>query len=343
MRLRTLTALWKANIPSMVWVCVPLWVAPIILALDGTSPDWLPVALVILSLAAIMAIAEFANTYTDRAEDSVYFPSSPFVKGELTAGTARKAFNAENALLGGLIIGLAVATNRYAASACLLSAWVVALAYSMPPARFKETPLSPITFAVGMALQPLAAWLVIASPDAFIASFLVVLTLHSLGYGISQKMRKTYHALESGLIRVAEVGSVYDLPTVGLRMTVRSAIAFESISALAAFALVPVFWHLDMLTADLSIALPATALPVTLLSLYLRLKGPVENSQKCAFFMTIAWSLIGLILLAVALIGLLHWGYVVLVCLAFAAGTVLLTRAMHPFGLDAIAAPWKHL
>jgi hypothetical protein len=73
--------------------------------------------------------------------------------------------------------------------------------------------------------------------------------------------------------------------------------------------------------------------------------------------MTMAWVLIGLMLLAVSLTDHIHWSLVPLACIVFPIGAILLTRAMHPFGLRAVlltramhpfglraaTAPWKEL
>jgi predicted membrane channel-forming protein YqfA (hemolysin III family) len=112
---------------------------------------------------------------------------------------------------------------------------------------------------------------------------------------------------------------------------------------LGAFILVPIFWHLGVFDAALSIGLLALPLPLTVLCAILRVKDPVENSQKCALFMTMAWVLIGLMLLAVGLTDHIHWSLVSLACFVFPIGAILLTRAMHPFGLKAVTAPWKEL
>lgn len=340
---RTLAAVWKANIPAIVWMCSPLWIAPIILGLDGKTPEWGPIALFVIAVTAIMAIAEFANTYTDRDEDWLYFPSSPLVTGELDAGTARKAFILQNMLAGALLIALVLVTHSYSLMMVLIAGWLVGLAYSLPPARLKATVASPFLTALGLALLPIAAWLVVAPLNDFIIAFGAFFFVYSFGFGVTQKFRKTFHALNSGEIQIQQGSSVYNLRTVDLGLKVRTAMASEAIASLGAFTLVPVFWHLGIFDAKLSIGLLVLPLAFTVLSIGLRIQDPVENGQKCVLFMTMAWALIGLLLFAVALTSLIDWGFVVLVCIVFLVGSVGLLRTMHPFGRKSFTAPWREL
>jgi 4-hydroxybenzoate polyprenyltransferase len=345
--IRILISVWKANIPVMVWMCIPVWLGPMIIGLGSETPEWGPIAILLVSVALIIAIAEFANTYTDRNEDSIYFPTSPFIIGELDAGIARKALVIENIVIGALLVVLLVLTSSYALIVAMLVAWFVALAYSMPPFRFKETVASPFIFSIGMAPHPIVAWLVVepslTAQSGLIIAFTVFFTLHSFGFGITQKLRKTYHAFNSGIIGVAQGSSIYSLNSVGLGLKVRTAMTLEATASLGAFILIPIFWHLGIFDAALSIGLLALPLPLTVLCVVLRIKDPVENSQKCALFMTMAWVLIGLMLLAVSLTDHIHWSLVPLACIVFPIGAILLTRAMHPFGLRAVTAPWKEL
>jgi hypothetical protein len=343
MKLRTLAAVWKANVPPMVWLCAPLWIAPLILGLDGRTPQWAPIGVLLAALATIMAIAEFANTYTDRNEDTLYFPSSPLVTGDLSRGTALRALVLQNILAVALIVALAVLTRSYALTLALTVCWLVCLTYSVPPLRFKETAASPLFVAAGIVLQPIAAWLLVAPMNALISGFAVFLFLHTFGFGVTQKLRKTHHASSAGLIRSGEGGSVYSLRTVGLGLTVRTAVLLEAVASLGAFILVSVFWALGVFDAALAVGLLALPLPLTVIYLMLRVRGPVENGPKCALLMTMAWGLIGLVLLAGALATLVNWGLAVLVCVAFLAVSILLTRSMHPFSFRAITAPWQEL
>jgi len=344
MNRQTLKAIWKANIPPMVWMCSPLWVGTVIIGLDGEVPEWTPVILVLAAVALLMAIAEFANTYTDRHEDKVYFPSNPLVTGEILAVTAKKAFIVQNIVAGAIIVALALVTLDYRPIIALLVCWFICLAYSMPPFRLKETPASPFILALGIMLQPLAAWLVVAQLNSFMIAFAVFLFTYTLGFGITQKFRKTTHALKAGVIKVEPDGSIYDIRTIGFTLKVKTAMVLEAFTTLGAFIMIPIFWHLDIFGASLSIALLTAPLLLTVLSILLRIIDPIGNGPKCALVMTMAWEFIGLILLAVALASLIHWGYAILVCIIIVMVSILLTKTIHPFQLKkAITSPWQEL
>lgn len=347
MNARTLIGLWKANVPPWVWICFPLWIGPIILGLDGRAPEWLPIALFLATVTVIMSIAEFANTYADRDEDWLYGPTNPLVAGELNAVRARNTFILQNILAGLLLVALLVVVPSYALAITMIVGWFAGIAYSLPPFRFKETVAAPFFFALGLALLPVVAWLSVepslTAQNGFIIAFAVLLFVHSFGFEITLKFRKTYHAFNAGLIRPQEDSSVYNISTVGLRLKVRTAMAIEALTTLAAFALVPIFWHLRIFDMALLIGLLALPLPLTALAVVLRMKDPIKNARKCMFFMSMAWVLIVLLLFAVALSSLIHWGFALLACIAFVLGFVAMFRAIHPFGAKALAAPWREI
>jgi len=331
----------------MVWLCLPLLIGAIIRGLDGRAPEWAQIALFLVTMIIIMAIVEFANVYTDRHEDRLYFPGNPIVTGELDARTARKAFILENIVVGLLLVALLVVTVNYSLIVVMIMSWFIALAYSVPPFRFKETLAAPFTYGFGYAFPTIAAWLVVepslTAGDGFIIAFASLVFLHSFGYGISVKFRKTFHALNSGLIRVEEGGSVYNLGTVGLGLKVKTAMALEAITTLGAFILGPIFWHLGIFDSALSIGLLAAALPPTVVAIGTRMKDPVRNGPKCLVFMTMAGVGIGLVLSSVALASLVHWGFAVLICLVYLIAFIPLFRTIEPFGRMSVTAPWREI
>lgn len=343
--IQTLMAVWKANNPPVVWMCSPLWVGPIILGLDGAAPEWGPIAIFALTVTSIVAMTEFANSYSDREEDRIYFPSNPLVTAELEAGTAKKALVLQNVLTGLLLIALLLVTFNYYLIVAIAAGWFVGLSYSIPPFRFKETVAAPVLYALGVALLPIAAWLIVAPLNGFIIAFTSFFALHSFGYGITYKFRKTFHALNAGLIQIGQDGSVYNLSSVGLRLKVKTAMALEAISSLGSFALVPIFWYTGVFDAALSIGLLTLPFGSTVLTIVLRMKDPVGNGPKCIVAMTMAWLFIILSFFAVALTGVLqwHWGYAILACIAFPIGSVMLLRTVHPFEFKALAAPWEEI
>jgi len=131
-------------------------------------------------------------------------------------------------------------------------------------------------------------------------------------------------------------GSLYNLSTVGFQLKAKSAMALEAITALGAFILVPVFWHLGIFDAAISIALLTLPLPLTALAMILRFMDPVNNSSKYKMLMTLAWILIAVILFGVGLASLLPWGLVVLTCIVILAGFPLLVRIVHPWGCKSL-------
>jgi len=343
MNKQTLIGLWKANVPPFVWLWSPLWIGAIILGLDGAAPEWVAIGLFLATMAVVIAIAQYANTYADRAEDWLYIPTNPLVTGELTVKTARNVFILQNILAGLLLLVLLLITDNYNLIIAMIAGWCVGLAYSLPPLRLKETVWGPIPHALGMALLPIVGWLLVASLNRFIIAFALFLFIHGLGFEITNKFRKTSHALNRGHIQYNQQDSVYNISTVGLKLKVKTAMIIEAITALGAFILVPVFWHLRIFDAPLSIGLLTLPLILTILVIVLRIKAPVANSPKCMLFMTTAWIFIALILLAVALTSLFHWGFVILICTAFIIVSLLLVRTIYPFGRRAFTAPWLEI
>lgn len=323
----------------------PLWIGPIILGLDGAAPEWGPIVIFMVTVTGIVAMTEFANSYSDREEDRIYFPSNPLVTAELEAETARKALILQNVLTGILLLALLLVTLNYYLTLTIAAGWFIGLSYSVPPFRFKETVAAPVLYALGVALLPIAAWLLVASLNGFIVAFAAFLALHSFGYGITYKFRKTFHALNTGLIRTGRDGSVYNLVSVGLGLKVKTAMALEAVTSLGSFALVPIFWHAGIFDAPLSISLLTLPFGLTVLTIFLRIRGPVGNGPKCIVYMTMAWMFIILSLFAVALTDVLnwHWGYAILAALAFPIASVMLLRTVHPFEFKSLAAPWEEI
>lgn len=283
--------------------------------------------------ATIIGISEYANTYADREEDWIYVPSNPLVTGELATGTARKALILENILAGILLIALLLVTLNYWLILALIAGWLIALTYSLPPFRFKERVVAPFFFALGTALLPTVAWLLVSPLNVFIMAFAAFLFLGSFASAIATtKLRKTFDALNYGQIHVEEGGSVYNIRTVGLKLRVRTAITLEAVSGFGAFVLVPVFWHLGIFDAGLSIALLTVPLAFTALAVVLAIADPAKNARKCEQFVGIASLFIVLSFFGVALTSVLHWGFVILACIMFLIVFTLLLRYVHPFG-----------
>jgi len=347
MNIRTLKALWKANIPPMVWLCPPLLIGAIILGLDGGAPEWAPIALLLVTITLLMAILEFANVYTDRDEDRLYFPNNPIVTGELDAGKARKALILENIVAGVFLVALLLVTLNYSLIIVVIGCWFVNLAYSVPPLRLKETVADPFNHGFLYALPTIAAWLVVepslTAGNGFIIAFASLLFLFSFGYGISVKFRKTFHALNSGLIQVEQGGSVYDVRTVGLGLKVKTAMVLEAVTILGAFVLVPIFWHLGIFDAALSIGLLAAAFPTAVFAIAMRVKDPVKNAPKCLVFTIMAGVDIGLVLFGVAVTSYIHWGFAVLACIVYLIVFIPLFRTIEPFGRMSVTTPWREI
>ncbi len=343
MNIRTLTGIWKANMPPLVWGASPAWIGAIIFGLKGSTPEWDEVILFAATMMLIQAITEFANSYVDRSEDRVYFTSNPLVTGEFQVETAKKAFIVENIIIGALVLTLSIVTRNYPLIIVIVAYWFAGIAYSLRPFKFKQTFAGPIFIAFVSIPLPLAGWLLVAPLNNFIMAFTGLFFLHSFGYGITHKFRKTYHALRDGLIRLEPGRSVYDLKNVDLGMRVKTALTLEAVATLGAFCLVPVFWHLGIFDTPLSVALLALPLPFTVWSIVIRLGKPIENVQKGVMFMTMSWALIILCFFATALATLIPWGFAILSCIIFLIVFALLLRTVHPFSLKAVSAPWQEL
>lgn len=329
--------------PPLVWGCSPLWAGAIILALDGSTPEWDSIGLFAATVVLIGALWEFTNSYVDREEDTIYFRSNPFVTGELEAPAARKALIVEGLAVAALLVALLLVTLNYALVVTLVVCWFVGVAYSLPPFSSKKSLVGPFSLALGCALLPIAGWLVIAPLNDFIIAFSAFFFVHSLGYGITHKFRKTFHAVSQGLITRAQDSSTYNTETIDLKLKSKTALILEAVTTIGAFILVPVFWHLNIFETSLSIGLLTLPLICTLLSIAIRAKDPVGNAQKGVLLMTMAWALIILMLFATALASLISWGYVILACFVFLVVFVFLLRTVHHFSYKAIASPWREL
>jgi len=334
--------LWKANVPHWVWIGAPAWIGAVLLGLDGRTPDWVSLAIFIATVITIQSIAEFANSYTDREEDRLYGPTNTLVTGELNAGTARKALIFQNIMAAFLLIALLVVTLNYILIAVMAVGWFFGLAYSVLPLRLKETPYAPFDHAIAFALLPIAGWLIVEpslmAKNGFIIAFASLLFLHSYGLGITLKFRKTLLALDSGLIDNKQNNKLHNLSTVGFGLKFKTAMYLEALTALGAFILVPIFWHLDVFDASFSIALLALPMPLTALAMILRMKDPIRNSSIYKIFMTLSWILIVVTLLGYGLASVIPWGLASLICVFCLVGFPLLVRIVHPWGAKSLNA-----
>ena len=344
MSIRTLVALWKANVPHWVWLGCPAWVGAVLLGLDGGAPEWVPLAVFILTVAIIQGAAEFANSYTDREEDRLYGPTNTLVTGELSAETARRAIIAQNVIAAALLIALVVLTRNYTLTLVMLTGWFFGLAYSVPPFRLKETVHAPFSHAIAFALLPVAGWLIAGSSltasNGFILAFAGILLLHSYGLGITLKFRKTLLALDSGQLKVARGGSIYDLNTVGFNLRFGTAMGLEEITSLGAFIPIPIFWSLGIMDTALSVALLAAPMPLTALAMILRRLDPVRNSSKYKVLMTLAWGLIVVTLLGAGIASFVHWSLAIPICISVLVVFPLLVRIVHPWGCKSLDASY---
>jgi len=329
--------------PPLVWGCSPIWIGAIILALNGGTPKWDAIGLFAATVALIGALCEFTNSYVDREEDIVYFRSNPFVTGELDATTAKKALIIESLVAAALLVALLMVTSNYALVATLVVSWFVSVAYSLPPFSSKKSIVGPFSIALGCSLLPIAGWLVVAPLNDFIIAFSAFFFVHSLGYGITHKFRKTFHALSQGIVHPEQGCNTYNTKTIDLKLRSKTALTLEAVTTIGAFVLVPIFWYLDIFDAPLSIGLLTLPLICTVLSIVIRVKDPIGKAQKGVMLMTMGWALIILLLFATALASLINWGYVVLACIAFLIVFAFLLRTVHPFTYKAITAPWQEL
>lgn len=335
MNRRTLSGLSKANLPQWIWACLPFWVGSLIWALDGKSPDWAVLALFLATVIIIQAAAELANTYIDRFEDRLYVPSNPLVTGELAEGTARKALILENITAGILLVVLSLITLNYLLVITMAVAWLIGLAYSLPPFKFKDTIAGPFSFALTTALIPIAACLFAGPLNSFMIAFAAFIFVGTSGANISTgQLRKTAEALTHGLIKIENGDSICNIKTIGLRVKLKTAMALEAIAGLTAFILVAIFWHLDIFPMVLSIALLVLALPFTVLTVLFRIKNRIQNARRCVEFAGVAALLATLSFFSVALTDVLdwHWGYVILANIAFLIGFAVFLKQIRPYG-----------
>jgi 4-hydroxybenzoate polyprenyltransferase len=325
-----------------VWIGSPAWIGAVILGLDGKAPEWVGLALFIVTVLTIQSIAEFVNSYTDRDEDRIYGPTNTIVTRELDAGIAKKILVLQNIVAALLIAALAVVTLNYALISVMIIGWFFGLAYSVSPFRLKETVNGPLAHAIAFALLPVAGWLIVEpsllAKNGFILAFASFLFLHSYGLGITLKFRKTLLALDSGLVSTKQDSDLYNLSTVGFRLKFKTAMYLEAIAALGSFILVPIFWYLGVFDAALSIALLALPLPLTALAMILRTKDLVKNSSIYKVSMTLSWILIVLTLFGYGLSSLIPWGVAALVCVISLVGFPLLVRVVHPWGAKSLNA-----
>jgi len=325
-----------------VWIGSPAWIGAVILGLDGKAPEWVGLALFIVTVLTIQSIAEFVNSYTDRDEDRIYGPTNTIVTRELDAGIAKKILVLQNIVAALLIAALAVVTLNYALISVMIIGWFFGLAYSVSPFRLKETVNGPLAHAIAFALLPVAGWLIVEpsllAKNGFILAFASFLFLHSYGLGITLKFRKTLLALDSGLVSTKQDSDLYNLSTVGFRLKFKTAMYLEAIAALGSFILVPIFWYLGVFDAALSIALLALPLPLTALAMILRTKDLVKNSSIYKVSMTLSWILIVLTLFGYGLASLIPWGFAALVCVISLVGFPLLVRVVHPWGAKSLNA-----
>jgi len=334
---QSLMGIFRANLPQFVWMSFPLYIGSFIYALqvEDKSPEWVSIILFLITVTVLVGIAQFANTYADQDEDRLYVPSNPLLTGDLDEVKARRAFILQNILGGLLLIALLVVTLNYWLIVALAIGWAAGLTYSLPPFRFKETAVGPLVFALGIVLKPIVAWLVIGPLNNFIIAFVLFLFIELLAFQISgDKLRKTFIALRSGLIKIEEGGSIYDLRTVGLKIRVRTAIAIEAMTALGAFILVVVFWALEIFDVPLTIALLILPLGFAIATVVYRMKEPVENALKCSKFMGMVYVFTILSFFGVALATVLHWVLAILLCAVFFIGFRFLFGFTHSFGED---------
>jgi len=334
MNTRTLVGIFKANLPQYLWIALPLYIGGIIFALEGGSPDWGPIIIFFITVTLLYGIAEFANTYADRYEDPIFVPSSPLLTGELSVKTARTAFILQNIIGVLLLIILLAITSNYALFVAVAAGWIVGLVHSMPPFRFKETVLCPFTYALGLAISALCGFLAVKPElSTFALAFGGLMFVECLSFAISAtKLRKTFDAFKAGQIKLPEGQSIWNLQTSGLGMKVKTAVALEIIIGLASFALVPIFWRLGYFDWKISIALLSVPFVLMLLIVVLRLKDPLKHTKIVEQFSGMIYTFIILSLFGVALSTLIHWGYVILICVCIIVLFNLLYKYVHPFG-----------
>jgi len=335
---RTLVGVLKANSIQFVWAGFPVLFGAIYHATGGALPagEWPSIGLLLAATALILGTAsQFANAYADRDEDWLYVPGNPLVTGELDAGTARKVLVAQNILCGMLVVALLVVSDfNYRLVAVVAAGWAAGLAYSLPPLRLKETKAGPFTHALAAVLVPLAGWLVVerslTAQDGFIIAFAAFFFVHLVAFSTTVKLRKTFENLKGGRVQVEEGKGVLAFRTSGLGIRVKTAVAVETILGLGAFVLVPIYWHLDIFSRELSIALLTLPLAFMALNALFRIRNPLGNAYKCAFSMGMTCIFIVFSFLGAALADLMHWGFIVLVFFFFIAVYAILQRITRP-------------
>jgi len=340
MNRRTLAGIFKANGTQYVWAGFPVLFGAIYYAGGGApaAGEWLSIGLLLAAMTVILGtVSQLANAYSDRDEDWLYVPSNPLVTGELDASNAKKALIAQNILAAMLVIALFVVSDfNYPLLIVILAGWSLGLANSFSPFRFKERAVGPFTHAIASSLVPVAGWLVVerslTAQDGFIIAFTAFFFVHLAAFGTSVKLRKTFEDMKGGRVQVAEGKTVYDLRTSGLGLSVRTAVAMETVLGLGAFILVPVYWHLGIFGRELSISLLTLPLAFMVLTAVFRIKNPLTNTYRCGQLMSMNCLFIVFSFLGVALADLMHWGFIVLVFVFFIAVFSVLQRVTRPFG-----------
>ena len=339
MNVKSAIALWKANVPHWVWITAPVWIGALVLGYNGTAGP-LELALFITAILTIQTITEFANSYTDRYEDKLYGPTNTLVTGELGTVMARRILILENILAGSLLLVLLLVTLNYSLIVIMLVGWFLGLAYSVPPFRLKETVYCPLSHGLALALLPIAGWMAVepslTASNGFIIAFAAFFFLSSFALGITLKFRKTLVALDAGLINIKRGSVLSSLPTLGLGLKFRNAMALEDITSLGAFILVPIFWYTGIFDAALSIGLLTLPLPLAVAATILRIKDPIGYSSHYKVLTTLSWILIVIIFLGFALASTVPLGYAFLACIVLLAGFPIITRIVHPWGCKSI-------
>lgn len=336
---RNLGGIIKANHPQFFAFGFPLAIGGIVFGLDGRPSHWGAIILFLVTATILESVADFANTYADRDEDRVFVPSNPLVTGELNLGTAKKAFILQNALGGLLLLAFLALTLNYWSALALAIGWMAGLAYSLPPFRLKETITCPFIFALGITTIVIAAWLLVesslAGSSGFILAFGAFLFALCLPLSLSlTKLRKTFDALLGGHTQMEVGKSVWSLKTLGIGLSVRSAVAIEAGIGLGAFILIPIFWHLGIFDMALAISLVTLPLAFMILTVVFRIRDPIKNTRKCEQFAGMVLMFVILSFFSVALTSVLHWhwGFATLACIAILVWFNILTRYVHPFG-----------
>jgi len=273
---------FRANYLHWVGPLFLLWFGLIFWGLGGfpaTGGQWGTIIYALLVAAFIICITEFADIYSDRFDDRVYRPSNPLVSGDLTIGTARKIFIAENIIGMPLLASLLWVTGNYPLILALIAGWIGGLVYSLPPFRLKGRKIiGAFEFGLSCAILPLVGWLVVIRElDLFIGAFALILFVGGSGVGITTKLRRTSEAFNSGLIRGS---NVFNLETIDFGLKVKNAMIIEAILIAGAIILIPVFGLLEVFDSILVILLVSFVLPTVLVGYALRLREPIRNLKN---------------------------------------------------------------